>query len=132
MSGPGTRWAKARRLLELAEGRAFAGRPAGTAGAVARALALDPARTGAQLLYRAARLLRREGRGRRAAPVGPPFEECPVSGHIEGDAHAIGAMAGLLDRWDRRRLERIGREEEAAEEKPQQTFSSPAETAVQV
>lgn len=110
VAGRGFRRGKARRHLELAEGRALAGKARGAAGALGLALLLDPARIGAELLYRAVRKGARIAARARTAAERPDFSDCPTTGHIEGDVHAIAPMIRLLERWDRLRLAKIERE----------------------
>jgi hypothetical protein len=84
--------------------KALAGDWPASAGLLVRALRLDPARCGLQLLYRVARLSRRLVVGRRSRPIGRPFAEVKPTDWFCLDPDAVAGFASFLDRIDRRRL----------------------------
>jgi glycosyltransferase involved in cell wall biosynthesis len=103
------RWNLAERSFGLAEARAIRGNRAGAAAMLARALRLDPARTGLNLGYRIARFLARAARRRGAAPEPAPFLDQDPAAPTPAldDPHALPGLARWIAAFDARRLRRL-------------------------
>lgn len=103
-------WAEAMRSLGRAEGCAARGKPVEAARLLARAIALDPRRTGLNLAYRTARMLARLVRGRR--PPAPPrsFADCGPDERIRTDPDEISRLVLALERFEARRMARLARQ----------------------
>jgi len=98
------RWAGAARTFRYAESRALAGDWAGAALLVARALGLDPRGTGATLLFRIARTVRRRLRPERRPPHPAHFLDCDTRAEPVTEAYRVGWASRRLAALERSRL----------------------------
>jgi hypothetical protein len=101
------RWTLGVRSLALAEARALEGAPGDALAHLARALRLDPLRTGLHLAYRACRLAARLVRGRRPVPAPVRFEEADPQAEMRFDADELPAFAKWLERFEQRRMAQL-------------------------
>lgn len=102
------RWNRADVELTLAEADAVAGNRAAAAARIANAVWLDPPRSTAFLLYRAARLAGRLARGRRPAPAPLQFLHADPAAVIPSDPDELGFARKTLTAIDDARLRRLG------------------------
>ena len=101
------RWNVGIRSLEFGEARAIAGDWPGAVTLLARSLRLDPLRTTLHLLYRSVRLVLRLLRGRRRLLEPVAFYRAHPADRMAADPDAVAPIAERLERFDRRRMQRL-------------------------
>lgn len=100
------RWISGKCHFDIAEQQAVAGARGKALRSMARAIGLDPVRSGSRLLHRAARLaVRAIGRERRRAESMPFADADPVVAIRPDDV--LPGMARLVERIDSARLKRL-------------------------
>jgi hypothetical protein len=104
-------WALGASYLDLAQSAAANGEYQSALAALARAVRMDPLRSGTYLSYRFLRTLRRLIRGRPPSQARIDFGAMSPTTAMKNDPHELRLFATILRKIDERRMDRLASQE---------------------